>query len=97
MELEKAFNGLKKTKVKALIIKKKKNSLIKMVLALAPYGRISLRFENSEKNHYFFDFIDMKMKDYKKVERGDVINIVAYGGQKNSHKLYLRPDEALLN
>lgn len=96
MELEKALNGLKKTKVRALVIKKKKNNIFSRFIG-GCYGGVFCRFRENGEGDYFFDFIRARKETYDIAKEGDVLALTAYRGMKNQEKLYLRPDEALLN
>ncbi len=94
MGVEKIENS--KIEVYALVTKKEKRGLIKRIFSLSSYGRISFRFANSEKNHYFFDFIDVEKEKYNKIEMYNILTLPAYRG-RNNNKLYLRQDEAMKN
>ena len=96
MELD--LNKLETITVKATVIDKKlNNSLWKKLFGYGAEAGIYFKLKNPENGKIFADYIRATKDAYDLTEKGDVLDINAYKGLKNPCRIYLKPDEALLN
>ena len=92
------LNKLEIITVNAIVIHKKLNtSLLKKLLGYGAEAGVFCRMQNPETGKIFNDYIRVSKETYNLAQIGEELKLKAYRGIKNPAKIYLKPDEAVLN